>query len=142
MAENILPEVIPGMVAVEYTGADNKDTGETKGFVKNVFPIDAKELIATGNYKLVDNGAVEAARLAATPLRRAAPARPDTVITEVAGVAGEVVLAPTPEEADKLAKQARTSNSPDEVDKADAKAASDRAAEAKAAQQPQQPQRK
>src|ERR1043166_3537236 len=118
MAENILPEVIPGMVAVEYTGADNKDTGETKGFVKNVFPIDAKELIATGNYKLVDNGAVEAARLSATPLRSAQAANPNVVVTEVAGVGGQVVVAPSEEEADKLSERARTANAPDDLEKA------------------------
>src|ERR1043166_8870159 len=108
MAENILPEVIPGMVAVEYTGADNKDTGETKGFVKNVFPIDAKELIATGNYKLVDNGAVEAARLSATPLRSAQAANPNVVVTEVAGVGGQVVRS----EERRVGKECRSRWSP------------------------------
>jgi len=131
MAENILPEVIPGMVAVEYTGQDNKESGETKGMVKNVFPIDAKELIATGKYKLVDNGAVEAARLAATPLRRAAPARPDSVSTEVAGVTSEVVVSPTPQEAEKLAQQNRTANAPEQVDKADKPATSGQPAQRK-----------
>lgn len=103
MAENLIPEVIPGMVAVEYVGSDNKESGEMKGMTKNVFPIDAKELIATGKYKLVDNGAVEAARLSATPLRSAQAANPDVVVAEVAGVAGEVVVADTPKQAEKLA---------------------------------------
>lgn len=104
MAENLIPEVIPGMVAVQYVGSDNKESGEHKGMTKNVFPIDAKELIGTGKYKLVDNGAVEAARLSATPLRNAQAANPEVVVTEVAGVAGELVVAADEKTADKLAK--------------------------------------
>lgn len=122
MAENLLPEVIPGMVAVEYVGSDNKESGETKGMTKNVFPIDAKELIATGKYKLVDNGAVEAARLAATPLRNAQAANPDIVVTEVAGIGGQVHVADSPKEAEALREKANE-NSPEKVEKDNAAAA-------------------
>jgi hypothetical protein len=100
MAENLIPEVIPGMVAVQYTGADNKDTGERAGMAKNVFPIDAKDLIATGNYKLVDNGAVEAARLNANPMRTVAAATPQTVVSEVTGIGGELHVATDAKAAD------------------------------------------
>ena len=93
MAENLLPEVIPGMVAVQYVGADDKDSGEKKGSVNNVFPIDAKDLVATGSYKLVDNGSVEAARLNANPLRAAQAAAPEVVVAEVTGVGGQVHVA-------------------------------------------------
>jgi hypothetical protein len=120
MAENILPEVIPGMVAVEYVGADNKESNEHKGMTKNVFPIDAKELIATGKYKLVDNGAVEAARLAATPLRSAQAANPDVVVTEVAGIGGQVVVEDNAKDAE-AARAAPDKNTPEAVDKAASK---------------------
>ncbi len=103
MAENLLPEIIPGMVAVEFTGSDNKETGERNGAMKNVFPIDAKELVATGKYKLVDNGAVEAARINANPMRSGRAPQADVVVSEVTGIGGEVHVAATPE----LAEQAR-----------------------------------
>lgn len=104
MAENLIPEVIPGMVAVKYVGATNKDTGEKNGSVKNVFPVDAKEMLATGEYKLVDNGAVEAARINAGPLRMAAAAAPQNVVSEVTGIEGQVHVAADEASAEKARK--------------------------------------
>lgn len=104
MAENLLPEVIPGMVAVQYVGADDKESSEKKGSVKNVFPIDAKDLVATGNYKLVDNGSVEAARLNANPLRSAQAAAPEVVVAEVTGVGGQVHVADDAKAAEEAKK--------------------------------------
>jgi hypothetical protein len=105
MAESLLPEVIPGLVQVERTGGDDKNTGEKKGARKNVFPIDAKELLMTGDYKLVENGAVEAARMNANPLR-ALGLNPNVTVAEVTGIAGQAHMAQTEEEAQKLIKAA------------------------------------
>lgn len=103
MAESLLPEVIPGLVQIERTAADDKNTGEKKGAVKNVFPIDAKELLASGDYRLVENGAVEAARMNANPLR-AFGINPKITVAEVTGIAGQAHVANSEEEAEKLAK--------------------------------------
>jgi len=92
MAESMMPEVIPGYVTIKYVGSDDKDSGEKKGFVKNVFPVDAREMIATGKYELVDNGAVEAARLNANPLQ-STHSNPALIVSEVVGVAGQVHVA-------------------------------------------------
>jgi hypothetical protein len=82
--ETLLPAaMVPGLVTVE----------DKKGKQENVFPIDAKERLASGDYKLVDNGAIEAARMAATPLRSgmAAGIPSDMVVAEVSGIEGRVV---------------------------------------------------
>lgn len=82
--ENLLPSaMVPGLVTVE-----DKD-----GNKQNVYPIDAKEMIRSGDYTLVENGAVEAARMAATPLRSgmAAGIPSDQIVAEVSGIAGMVV---------------------------------------------------
>jgi hypothetical protein len=105
MAESLLPEVIPGLVQVQRVAADSKETGEKKGAVKNVFPIDAKDLIFSGEYKLVENGAVEAARINANPLR-ASGVNPNIAVAEVTGIAGQVHVAPDEETKDKLVKLA------------------------------------
>jgi hypothetical protein len=92
--ENLLPSaMVPGLVTIE-----DKD-----GNRQNVHPIDAKELIRSGDYTLVENGAVEAARIAATPLRSgmAAGIPDDMVVTEVSGIAGAVVTA-SPDEAQAI----------------------------------------
>lgn len=82
MADEVnAPDVIPGMVAVEHTGPDIP--GEAKGMIKNVFPIDARELIDGGNYKLYENGAAEASRLNAGSLR-AKPAKAAAKVEEAA----------------------------------------------------------
>jgi hypothetical protein len=82
--EALLPSaMVPGLVTVE----------DKKGNRQNLYPVDAKEAIATGEYTLVENGSIEAARMAATPLRSgmANNIPKDNVIVEVAGVAGSVV---------------------------------------------------
>ncbi len=116
MAENMIPEVIPGMVAVQYAGQDNKDSGEKAGMVKNVFPVDAKEMIASGQYKLVDNGAVEAARINATSLRLYNPVHPSKlVVADVAGIASQLHLAKDEQEAEKAkatSEQAKPAQAP------------------------------
>lgn len=92
--ENLLPSaMVPGLVTIE-----DKD-----GNRQNVYPIDAKELIRSGDFTLVENGAVEAARIAATPLRSGMAAGiPDNmIVTEVAGLAGAVVTA-SPDEAQRI----------------------------------------
>jgi hypothetical protein len=103
MAESLIPEVIPGLVQVRRKAADDKNTGEKKGSLKTVYPIDAKDLLMTGDYELVENGAVEAARLNANPLRQfSIPEK--TVVAEVTGIAGQAHVAPSEEEAQKLVK--------------------------------------
>lgn len=91
MAEALIPEIVPGLVAVEFVGKE-VEGGPKKGAVKNVFPIDAKEMLMSREYKLVENGSVEAARLNANPLRRVA-ADPRLVVTEVTGIEGQVHVA-------------------------------------------------
>ncbi len=84
--ETLLPAaMVPGLVTVE----------DSKGKRQNLYPIDAKELLAGGEYKLVENGAVEAARMAATPLRSgmAAGIPDDQLVVEISGVEGRVVTA-------------------------------------------------
>lgn len=103
MAENLLPEVIPGLVQIRRTAADDKNTGEKKGSVKNVFPIDAKELLSTREYELVENGSVEAARINANPLR-ALGINPNVTVAEVTGIAGQAHLAVDEDTKDKLVK--------------------------------------
>lgn len=103
MAESLIPEVIPGLVQVKRLAADDKRTGEKKGAMKTVFPIDAKDLLRSGDYELVENGAVEAARMNANPLRQfSIPEK--TVVAEVTGIAGQAHVANSEEEAKKLIK--------------------------------------
>lgn len=92
--EQMLPSaMVPGLVTIK----------DKKGKTQNVWPIDAKELIASGEYELVENGSAEAARLNVNPLRSGrAVADPDLVVAEIAGIAGGVVVAATPEDAEKL----------------------------------------
>ncbi len=102
--ETLIPaSMVPGLITIEdvVTGAK-----------KNVYPIDAKDLIVSGEFTLVENGAVEAARMAATPLRSgyASGIPSDQIIAEIAGVEGRVVAAATPEAA---AKAIEDGNSPD-----------------------------
>lgn len=70
------PAVIPGMVILQYVGPDSAESGEKKNHYVNVFPVDARELVGTGKYVLVDNGAAEAARLNSAPLRVRPAAKP------------------------------------------------------------------
>jgi hypothetical protein len=82
--ETLIPAaMVPGLVTVE-----DKD-----GKQHNVFPIDAKEMLASGEYSLVENGAIEAARMAATPLRSgmAAGIPSDMIVAEISGVEGRIV---------------------------------------------------
>lgn len=92
MAEDLLPTIVPGMV-----GLKNKKSGK----VTNHFPVDAREImtIAKGEYELVDNGAAEAARLNANPLK-AAQASSDLLVSEVTGIEGQVLVAMSPEQAE------------------------------------------
>jgi hypothetical protein len=95
--ENMIPSaMVPGLVTIE----------DEKGRRQNVYPVDAKELINSGEYTLVENGAVEAARIAATPLRSgmAAGIPSDQIVAEISGVAGRVVMADSPKEADAAQK--------------------------------------
>lgn len=70
------PAVIPGMVVLQYIGEDSAESGEKHNHYVNVFPVDARELVNTGKYVLVDNGAAEASRLNSTPLRAKPAAKP------------------------------------------------------------------
>jgi hypothetical protein len=93
--ETLIPaSMVPGLVTVEL-----KD-----GTKKNLYPVDAKEIIANGDAKLVENGAIEASRMAATPLRSgyASGIPADQIIAEVAGVEGRIVAASTAEEAEEV----------------------------------------
>lgn len=93
--ENLLPSaMVPGLITIE----------DSKGRRQNVYPIDAVELIRGGDYKLVENGAIEAARMAATPLRSgmASGIPSDQIVAEVSGVEGRVVAAATPEAAAEI----------------------------------------
>ena len=105
MAESLIPEVIPGLVQVKRSAGDDKDTGEKKGSIKTVYPIDAKELLMTGDYELVENGAVEAARINANPLRQFG-INPKIVSAEVTGIAGQVQVAEDEKAAQELIKAA------------------------------------
>lgn len=106
MAESLIPEVLPGLVQVRRKGADVKSGDrvlEKKGALKTVFPIDAKELLMSGDYELVENGAVEAARINANPLRSLG-INPEITVAEVTGIAGQVHIATDEGEAEKLIK--------------------------------------
>lgn len=95
--EQLLPSaMVPGLVTIE-----DKD-----GKQKNVYPVDAKELINSGDYTLVENGSVEAARIAATPLRSGMAAGiPDgLIVAEISGIEGRVLIADTEENRDKILK--------------------------------------
>jgi hypothetical protein len=97
--ESLLPSaMVPGLVTVECT------KGPDKGKRENVYPVDAKERIVQGDWTLVENGSVEAARLAATPLRSgmAAGIPDDHVAAEVAGIAGSVIVADSAKAAEKI----------------------------------------
>lgn len=94
MAENLLPSaMVPGLVTIK-----DKD-----GKTQNVFPIDAKELLRSGDYELVDNGALEAARMNANPLRSGrSAASPEMTVVEVTGREGRVIASSDPKEVDRL----------------------------------------
>jgi hypothetical protein len=94
MAESLIPEVIPGLVQVK-----EKKTGA----FKTVYPIDAKELLMSGDFELVENGAVEAARINANPLRQFG-INPKIVVAEVTGIAGQAHVASDEKGAEKLIK--------------------------------------
>jgi len=99
MAEELYPTVVPGMVGIKH-----KETGK----VTQHFPVDVREILtsAPGKYEIVDNGAVEAARLNANPLK-AAQALPEQIVGEVTGIEGQVMVAMTAEQAEAWkAKQA------------------------------------
>lgn len=102
MAENLLPEIVPGMVAVRYVGKATGDGHPNKGETKNVFPIDAKDLVGSGEWQIVDNGSVEMARINANPLRGQNQADSGLVVAEVTGIGGQLHVASSEEAADKL----------------------------------------
>lgn len=97
MAETLLPTaMVPGLVTVK----------DKEGRLQNVWPIDAKELINSGDFELVENGAIEAARMTANPLRsdRARGLQAGAVAAEVTGIAGAVVVAEDEKAAEKIQK--------------------------------------
>ena len=100
MAEDLLPTVVPGMV-----GLRNKKTKK----VTNHFPVDVREIMTTapGQYEIVDNGAVEAARLNANPLK-ALEADRSLMHAEVTGIEGQVLVAMTPEQAEAWKRQSES----------------------------------
>lgn len=102
MAETLLPtSLVPGLVTVE----------DQKGNQRNVYPIDAKDLIASGEFKLVDNGSAEAARLNINPLRTDRySGDPRNVVAEVTGIAGVVVEARDEKTAQKIIKAGDTAD--------------------------------
>lgn len=115
--ETLLPAaMVPGLVTVE----------DSKGNQRNVFPIDAKEMISSGDYELVENGAVEAARMAATPLRSgmAAGIPSDQIVAEVSGIAGMVVAHDDPKKAEEVRSNSAGIDGTDEPDEKVAKTAS------------------
>lgn len=97
--ENMIPSaMVPGLVTIRGLKGDHK------GKTQNVYPVDAKELIASGDYELVENGAVEVARLAATPLRSglASGIPPEHLVAEISGIEGRVIVAENEAERDKV----------------------------------------
>lgn len=100
------PDILPGMITLQYVGEDSPESGEKKDHYVNVFPVDAKELVGTGRYKLVDNGAAEAARLNSAPLRTRTTAT-TTTVAKAAEPAPEPAPAP---EAPKPAAAAPAAN--------------------------------
>lgn len=101
MAEALLPTaMVPGLVTIK-----DKD-----GNQRNVYPIDAKELLATGEWELVQNGAIQAARLNANPLMMGTTAQipQENIAAEVTGLAGSVVGSTDPEETKRMIDAADT----------------------------------
>ena len=133
MPETLLPTaMVPGLVTIK----------DKKGKMPNAFPIDAKELISSGDYELVDNGAVEAARMSATPLKLYNPGvNPDVVVAEVAGPAPMIVAAASPEAAEEQRSSAAGADGTTDQDKAapaDARKADAKQAEKSASQASEQ----
>lgn len=97
MAEDLLPTIVPGMVGLRH---------KKSGKVTNHFPVDAREVlsISPGEYELVDNGAVQAARINANPLK-ALQADRSFVAGEVTGIEGQVLVAMSAEEAEAWKKR-------------------------------------
>jgi len=93
MAEDLFPTIAPGMV-----GLRNKETK----VVSAHFPVDAREIltISNGEYEMVDNGAVEAARMNANPLKALETDR-RLIHSEVTGIEGQVLVAMSEEDAEK-----------------------------------------
>lgn len=105
--EGMLPSaMVPGLVTVE----------DKKGNRQNLYPVDAKELLARQpkDYKLVENGAIEAARLAATPLRSgmAANIPDDQIVAEVSGISGRVMIGEDAKEAEAIRKSGENDGEP------------------------------
>jgi len=130
--EQMIPSaMVPGLVTIS----------DKKGAMQNVFPIDALELIKSGEYTLVENGAVEAARMNANPLRSSHfGTNPDFVVAEVTGIAGAVIVAATEKSAEDIIAAGDQPDAVTEAAEAAAKAAADKleadkkAAAAKAAE--------
>lgn len=96
--ETLLPAaMVPGLITIE----------DSKGRRQNVFPIDAVDLLRGGDYKLVENGAIEAARMAATPLRSgmASGIPSENIVAEVSGIEGRIVATATGEAAAKIIEE-------------------------------------
>lgn len=129
MAEDLLPTIVPGMV-----GLRNKKTKK----VTNHFPVDAREIltVSPGEYELVDNGAVQAARINANPLK-ALEADRNLLAAEVTGIEGQVLVAMSPEEAEAWKKRGDISGDkpaveePKEPAKSETKPAATKPAETK-----------
>jgi len=89
MSENVV--ITPGLV-----GLKNKKSGA----VTQHHPVDIREIleVCKGQYEIVQNGAIEAARLSATPLSMMQQAS-DSIAYEVTGQEGMVMVMMTKEEA-------------------------------------------
>jgi hypothetical protein len=101
--ETLIPaSMVPGLVTIE----------DGEGNRKNVYPIDAKELLASGEFTLVENGAIEASRMAATPLRSgyASGIPSEQIIAEISGVEGRILAAA---DEDAAAEVKEAGDSPD-----------------------------
>lgn len=99
MAETLLPTaMVPGLVTVK----------DKNGKQRNVYPIDAKELIRSGEYKLVDNGAVQAGRLNANPLSMGTTASlpQEHIAAEITGIAGMVTGSTDEKETKRMIEEA------------------------------------
>lgn len=96
MAEQLIASaMVPGLVTVK----------KSDGTMQNLWPIDAKELLATGEAELVENGSIEAARLNANPLRSGrSTADLSKVVAEVTGPMPAVMVAADEKTADSVKK--------------------------------------
>lgn len=106
MAEQMIPSgMVPGLITVK-----KKD-----GTMQNLWPIDAKELLASGDAELVENGAVEASRINANPLRSGRiSTQAEQTVAEITGIGGKVIVAEDAKAAEKAIKAGDSAEANDE----------------------------